>query len=92
VPVIPSIVYEIDGRESNGPGLAAGASQSRTRKANGGRKSRPTRRSLDLFLEITDLLHGRGATRSESYSLVTCVTILPFQAPGTMNVEWPSSL
>ena len=48
------------------------------------------RRSHDLSLEITDLLHGRGTSRPESNSLAA--GLQPLQCAGMMNVECPSSL
>jgi hypothetical protein len=61
VPASPSMVYEIDGSESAGLGLAAGASQSNATNANAGIRSRPTRRSHDVSLETTihpDVCYG----------------------------------
>jgi hypothetical protein len=57
---MPVIVYEIDGElTSSGLGFAAGASHISPRTAIDGGRSRPMRRSHDLSLETTDLLHGR---------------------------------
>ena len=67
VPAIPSTVYEIDGSESAGLGLAAGASQSNATNANAGIRSRPTRRSHDVSFETTmhpDVCYG-GLTATE---------------------------
>ncbi len=91
-PPIPVIVYEMDGELiSRGLGFfAAGASVISPRTATDDGRSRPTRRSHDLSLEITDPLHGRGTSRPERYSLVAWVTTP--QCTGTMNVEWPSNL
>ena len=64
---IPSMVYEIDGSESAGLGLAAGASQSNATNANAGIRSRPTRRSHDVSFETTmhpDVCYG-GLTATE---------------------------
>jgi hypothetical protein len=90
-PAIPVTVYEMDGELiSSGLGFAAGASVISPRTAIDGGRSRPMRRSHDLSLEITDLLHGRGTSRPGRYSVVYGLQAL--QCAGTMNVEWPISL